>query len=618
MKLFIFILLSTLSLTTNNIVKTDNEITLTPLVCIVGNDYSYLLEQDGYDIVNQEVDFYHVGTYYITYLNPSTKEVFTRRVDVIDEQDFTNDIYYRYDEKELLASNYEFIDACTYNDKIYLLEVENKKENTHNLILSEITNNKVSKQTIVKENIEATFNKLFVDDEGIYILGTVYKEGYSIDLYALEVNFDLEVVFETNIGGSGIENLSDALLYGDYIYLIGDTTSSGGLFPGARKQEDGFVMKVSKDLFNVEGVFLSTLNNINTYQKLAIKDDNIYILEQYTSLDKVAYNLQINTLDLKISKKENFINSYGLTPHKLVSNDLGVYLLCDQYNYVLDRYATRIYQITDEAKPILYYDYSNTNEENKHVVDLQYCNNKMIILTKDLNTNTSKILVKGEKEEKDFVLNIEVDSPYKFVNDNTFITSSRSLVNYIYVKRTDEILINNEKADLSDKSNIKTDPNIFGNYQNIYVYNTDKAMFAYSRNEYIPLEVSVINNENFDNNLRLIFNGTGLLNNKLIDSGYIVNKPGTYELEIYGKDNERKVYNFTVDDLSNKDFVQPINPKLVETNSKLNQKEIDSNINFGDNTFNQITKTYHFWLLLIPIILLIVSLILLFRRKHEK
>ena len=52
--------------------------------------------------------------------------------------------------------------------------------------------------------------------------------------------------------------------------------------------------------------------------------------------------------------------------------------------------------------------------------------------------------------------------------------------------------------------------------------------------------------------------------------------------------------------------------------AELNQKEIDYNINFGDNTFNQITKTYHFWLLLIPIILLIVSLILLFRRKHEK
>lgn len=619
MKIFITILISTIALLSSNIVKTKNNLTLTPLVCVAGHDYSYLLEQDGYDIVSKEVDFNSVGTYYVTYLEPNTKELLTRRVDVIDEQDFTNDIYYRYDKNELVKSNYEFVDACSYENRNYLLEVEVGDSNKHNLIITEIINCKIAKQKIIKNNIEATFNKILVDDEGIYILGTVYKEGYSIDLYTLKVDFDLNLLFESNIGGSGVDNLNDAILYGEYIYLVGDTTSSGGLFPGVRKEEDGFVMKITKDFFNVDDVCLSTLNSINTYQKLTIKDDCLYILEQYASTDKVMYNLQINSLDLKIVKKENFVNSFGLTPHRLVSNDLGVFLLCNQYNYMLDRYATRIYQVTTDAKPYLYYDYANSENESRHVVDVQYVNNNMVLLTYDFNSRTSKLLIKGCEKEEDIVLNVDVEAPYKFISDNTFLTSTRCFVDYIYIKKTDdEVLINNEKVKLSDNSIINTNANLFGSYQNTYIYETNKLMFVYNENIYVPLETSVINNETFDNHLCLTFNGKGLLNNTLISSGYIIDKVGNYQLEVFGKDNERKIYNFKVEEFSNKDFDKKEEPKLLEVNNKLNRLDPNNVISFGDNIYNEITKTYHFWLLLIPVILLVVSLILIFRRKHEK
>ena len=116
----------------------------------------------------------------------------------------------------------------------------------------------------------------------------------------------------------------------------------------------------------------------------------------------------------------------------------------------------------------------------------------------------------------------------------------------------------------------------------------------------------------------LTFNGKGLLNNTLISSGYIIDKVGNYQLEVFGKDNERKIYNFKVEEFSNKDFNKKEEPKLLEVNNKLNRLDQNNVISFGDNIYNEITKTYHFWLLLIPVILLVVSLILIFRRKHEK
>lgn len=626
MKRILFLLLLTFSifcgvftLTKSKVYATANKTVTKPFVCTIGHDYSYLLEYDGYEIISKAVDFYNVGTYYVTYLNKDTKETVSKRIDVINESSLLDNGYYRSNQTNLYTNDYQLIDSFTYEGITYLLEVEQQNEK-HNLILSKVENNSVVYTKVVKQNIEATFNKILVDDEGIYILGTIYKEGYSIDLYCLNIDFSFNIVFENTIGGSGIETLTDGIIYGDYIYVVGNTTSSGGYFNGTRKKEDSFVMKLSKDLFNVIKTSVSTLSNINTYTHITIKDDFIYLFEQTSNTETVSYTSKVYTLDLNVSAAQPFVNSHALTPNKLVSKEEGVFLICYQYNYLLDNYASRVYLINDDATTSLYYDYTNCEDENLRIKDINFNSSQMIVLTYDFHFNKTKLIIKDLFTKEISTLSIDSKEPLEFINANTYLSLDYKIIDYLFIKYNDanDLLINNKYVELSSKSVLNNDQNIFGNYEDIYIYETEDVLLASIKERYIPIDVSVINNETFDNNLVLTFNGTGYLNDKQIESGYVVNKTGIYQLEVYGKNNERKVYHFDVANLSDKEVELKEVTKVINVEENLNNVNNEMTLLYGEHLNNEVTKTYYFFLLLIPLVLLAVSLVLIFRRKHEK
>lgn len=591
-----------------------------PFVCTVGYDYSDLLIYDGYEIISKAVDFNNVGVYYISYLNKTTKETVVKRVEVINENSIYEGGYYRASEVELVSPDYVTKDVFTFNEDTYLLEDELVSENSHNLVLTKISNNNIVLTKVVKTNLCATFNKILVDEGGIYIIGTIYKEGYSTDIYMLKVDFSFNILFENTIGGLGVESFSDALLYGDYIYLVGNTTSSGGYFSGTRKQEDSYLMKVTKDLFNVEKVSVSTLSYINSYVNISIKDDYLYLLEQYSNGESIMYTVKTFTLDLVVNSSKSFLNSHALTPTKLVSNDEGMYLLCYQYNYLLEEYASRIYELKDDASVTLYFDYTNYEDENTRIVDLTFNERQMVVLTYDYNLNKVKLILKDLKTKDVSTLSVSSVEPLAFTTSNCYLTYDHSLVNYIYIKsfNNDLMFINDKCVKMSENSNLTLNKNIFGSYQNTYLYETDDLLFALATTEYVPVEVSVINNETFDKNLCLTFNGKGYLNGTEIGSGYIIDKVGTYQLEVYGNNNERKVYEFDVAELSNKEVKSNEDATLLEKEEIIRESNKEMTLLYSEHINNETTKTYFFFLLLIPLILLTLSLVLVFRRKHEK
>ena len=172
---FIFCLLP------NNVKAYSSNPVEKPFVCGVGYDYSYLLEYDGYEIISKSVDFFNVGTYYMTYLNKSSKETITKRIDVIDYSNIYENGYYHSNITSLTSPDYLIVDTFTLNNKTYILEIDQYNTNCRNIVITIVEDNKVSLSKIIKESVEASVNKIIVDDESIYILGTIYKEGYSID-----------------------------------------------------------------------------------------------------------------------------------------------------------------------------------------------------------------------------------------------------------------------------------------------------------------------------------------------------------------------------------------------------------------------------------------------------
>ena len=611
---FIFCLLP------NNVKAYSSNPVEKPFVCGVGYDYSYLLEYDGYEIISKSVDFFNVGTYYMTYLNKSSKETITKRIDVIDYNNIYENGYYHSNITSLTSPDYLIVDSFTLNNKTYILEIDQYNTNCRNIVITIVEDNKVSLSKIIKESVEASVNKIIVDDESIYILGTIYKEGYSIDLYLLRLDHYLNLVFEHTIGGSGIDNISDATLSGDYLYLVGNTTSSGGYFSGVRKQEDSFVMKLTKELFNVEKVVVNTLSNINSYTHITLYDENIYLCEQYSNMDNVLYNIKVYNLDLNIVSSSNFINSHALTPLKLISKNEGVFLAVYQYNYLLEKYSTRIYQINDNSQAVLYYDYTNANEENTHIIDINFNFEQLVILMYDYKDCKTKLIIKDLDEEQSTTLSVKCDEPVEFIDGCTFLTRKHKVIDYVYIKEdlNNEMFINNEIVSLSNKSSILTNKDNFGKYHNIYVYETNDLLVAYMKEEYIQVEVSVINNETFDKKFKIIFNGVGYLNGQKIESGFVIDKVGVYQLELYGHENERKVYQFEIADLSSKEILLKEKTLINSISDNITKTNNDITLLYGENINNQSTKTYSFFLLLIPLTLLLISCILLFRRKHEK
>ena len=223
-KIFSGIILSLISfmLFNDNVFgKTHEQITKT-LVCVVGNDYSKLLEYEGYEVINGGVNFNSEGNYYITYLNKETKETLTKKVSVISKDRVLEKPYFEINEKTILSNSNDVIDVVEHNECYYFLEQERVSETNIDIILTKVKNNVIEYSKKLKTNFDGGANNIHIDDSGIYITGVVYSSLYSYDLYICRVSFDGVLENENIIIGDNIDLINGTILSGDYLYLYGN------------------------------------------------------------------------------------------------------------------------------------------------------------------------------------------------------------------------------------------------------------------------------------------------------------------------------------------------------------------------------------------------------------
>ena len=133
----------------------------------------------------------------------------------------------------------------------------------------------------------------------------------------------------------------------------------------------------------------------------------------------------------------------------------------------------------------------------------------------------------------------------------------------------------------------------------------------------IKEEHNIVNNETYDKDFRLYFNGTAYLNGELIDNGFKVSEVGKYTLDLIGKDGIQKKYSFFIEDnsLKNKDITDNKTVSIKENN--INTQETDINIGVNQIPYEQkedfINKDY---LMLIPVIIFTATLLCLFKIKQ--
>lgn len=593
----------------------DSSLVTKPLVCLEGIDYSYLLEYEGYTIINKLVDFFNRGTYYVTYINDLTKETLTKRIDVITKEQ-VDDIYYCHDNKQLLTSKTRLIDYKSFQNAIYYLETEIIDDENY-IYLSKVVNDKIEFTKLIKQDRNCFFNNLLIDHEGIYLSGYIYVNGYGVDIYLMKLDMSGNIICENTIGGTGIDRVEAALLNGKYIYLSGYTTSNGGYFEGIRNKEDSFVIKVNKEFLHPELAKTHTLSFNNTIKWITVVENDICLLEEYSNGSNVLYKIKRYTQNFDLVYESQIINSYTLSPKKLLSNRDDIYLIAYQYNYMINKYSNRVYKIDDLGNLGIFYEYTNYDEDNTRIIDMAFINDTTNILMYDPTNFSTKLFIK----EIDVTINVDNASEplgLNKTNNLSFVNKDKSITTCLYIKTNPKLLINNFNISLSNKSKINLNNNYFGRYHDIYVYETKEVIYSLYENKYIEPEVSINSNETYDINTKLKFNGKGTLNGVDIESGYIVDKEGEYILEILGTNNEKQKYSFSIKRLSSKETSKNTSNSIVTTNVNYTNNVQNDLLHISPDINDETKSIYMFGLLLIPLILVILSIFLVFWRKYEK
>ena len=127
-------------------------------------------------------------------------------------------------------------------------------------------------------------------------------------------------------------------------------------------------------------------------------------------------------------------------------------------------------------------------------------------------------------------------------------------IDYTYLNSHGTLVINNpsdkitlpvlyaggEKCQIDEeKSTIISPTSQFGSYIARYYFTNKDIEYIYIENIRINPYCNLRDKGLYDTDVKINFNGTATLNHQSIESGYEISKPGSYTLELKGKDDEK-------------------------------------------------------------------------------
>ena len=166
------------------------------------------------------------------------------------------------------------------------------------------------------------------------------------------------------------------------------------------------------------------------------------------------------------------------------------------------------------------------------------------------------------------------------------------------------------------KSKLNYDINIHGSYDVSFYFTHEKIDVVLYGFVNIEPYINIKSGETYDKNLKLTFTGTGILNDYIIETGYVITKPGTYIIEIIGVNDSLYEFEFVVEELTcNEEIILENELNLnVSTNKKLSTSSINLNNNIKESDI-QNNKKNNNWTLLIPLSASIILVSSLFKKR---
>lgn len=367
-------------------------------------------------------------------------------------------------------------------------------------------------------------------------------------------------------------------------YVVGQTNSNN-FFGKTTTNMEAFVLKLNANLDVVDACFFGNRGD-NVLLDSAFYDDEICLLMEIAEGGFYPYNylkpyiIITCSLRMELSVYETVDNGYA---DKLVTDKEYLYVF--SYDKV-SNYLTRVRYEEGINKPLKMTFYSLDLSFVETNIDYLYNEESDLWLVASDYYSSKRIKEYYIRNAKDEIL-----ACFKSNNtDNSYITSRYFYHGNIYelgqIRRYDSwelyllkvnyVVLKNGICYFngipSETKTAEQGEEVYGYYDGkiTYILN-DKSIESYGK-VYVPLKINIVNNSTYQPGIKLEFNGSGDLNGKAIESGYVVDEIGNYVLEIKGCDTTT-YYHFLVKD-------------MIDSEDKVTIKKLDYTLLDEENEIN--------------------------------
>lgn len=497
--------------------------------------------------------------------------------------------------------------------------------------------NKVSKIAYLEDI--SNVKKLCFVGEYVYALVNVVDTVYSkikINKYDSEMN----LINSYELYSNSNDQAMDMFYAKDMFYIFLNTSSNEGIIERAASNKIALILKLNISNFVIED-YLEISNNYDNELIKCTFDNNIFTILVSLNGSSGKYYHTINK-----SYSGQFIVSFDVDFNQTLNKSIEDESI--KYDNIAFN-SKRNLMVWTENKKKIHIKYGEMNKEKTITIDeyskeitslhsLIIDNRYYIFVCLDSKLSKLIMIIDDKKIERN-INNINLDCRSIYVhNDKIFLKlgdSELRLYSYetvklikkqINYKENEEIkteicnvLIDEKEVESVNENEILDDK--FGSHYTFLKCYTSNYLILYKSKYTIPLSLNIRDNEKYDPGIALCFNGSAKLNDKDINSNYIVYDIGKYQLEIYSGDNEKIIINFEIIDacVKEKDYANGYHNIIDYMGYEMTEdKNLNCEINYSEEQYQE--KAIDEITILIISIFIIASIIVVkvFKRKEKK
>lgn len=586
---------------------------LKPLVLLRGTT-NFSLEEEGYDLENNNVNPDMIGSYEAEYTNKETGDVVIREVEVIDLENG----YY----KENMTSINTFKDYPvellyneSYQEKHILIVkfISDTIKNTGYVFMYLIENNQIIKEVSLYFNVDLTVEDLKIIDDHFIMTGSMMNTlTGNIDIFVRVNRLDGLLIYDECFGGSN-QDIGYQIIETSESYIVGGKTQSNDKdFISNINNDANFIMSLSKDKREIKNVVYNADNIDYSQFYLKNKSEDTYLC--YNTPKNQTMIKRINNLGNITEEYQLLVKSGEVLQDIIISDKIELGYIKDNKviyrDFILGDEPTNLEILVDGK-------IENIKKENDKITVLArnkdrsvykvYNNNKLVYeLLLDNNQYILKedgLIYCEEKKINVYDINYLI---IETLGDNV-LDNNGDYHDYKVIMNGDYIKHNDKTIDLVNKDEL-------GKYIISYCFEDDFT-FMFDKEIYVYEDVGVYDGGIYD--IGTIINvNNAVLNNENISGEYILNKEGDYSLILNGHNLTQELH-FEIRDLRVSDNVlEKVNTtlELDITEPILETKDVILKLNTIADEIDTVENNFSF-MYTIPIMLTIAFTFVIIKIK---